>query len=323
VGQPAVETAAASEPLELVEAACCICGTDDAQPLAVGEDFEYRTSPDSFRAVRCNGCGLIYLNPRPEGAALARAYPASYHAFDFSEERYGVVFKVRRRLEARRLLASCQGLGDAPRVLDIGCGDGFHLRLLRDFGGTHLRLEGVDADPRAVQAARRSGLHVHQGLVERLGLPQAAYDLAILIQTIEHVEDPAGLLRTVLALLRPGGRLLVVTDNVATLDFRLFAGRHWGGYHFPRHLNLFSRATLRALAVQTGFEVAELGTQVSPVNWVYSVRNLLVDYRAPRVLVERFSLEAPVALAAFTALDWTSHALGHGALLRAVLRRPR
>jgi SAM-dependent methyltransferase len=318
----AVQAEATARPLALVEVGCCICETDDAQPVAVGEDFEYRTSPDSFRAMRCRGCGLVYLSPRPDTTELPRLYPAGYHAFDFSAERYGLVFQVRRRLEARRLLASCRGLGGAARVIDIGCGDGFHLRLLRDFGPRGFRLEGVDADARAVEAARRSGLEVHQGLVEQLELPRGAYDLAILIQTIEHVEDPPSLLRAVLALLRPGGRLLIVTDNVATLDFRLFGARHWGGYHFPRHLNLFSRATLAALARKTGFELAELGTIVSPVNWVYSLRNLLVDYRAPGWLVDRFSLDAPGGLALFTAFDALHQAFGHGALLRAVLRRP-
>ena len=47
--------------LSLVPARCCLCEDDDAEPVAVGEDFEYRTSPDSFLAMRCRGCGLIYL----------------------------------------------------------------------------------------------------------------------------------------------------------------------------------------------------------------------------------------------------------------------
>jgi SAM-dependent methyltransferase len=318
----ALERHAAPEPLALVEVPCCICEVDESVPIAVGEDFEYETSPDSFRAVRCQRCGLVYLSPRPDISEFARIYPPSYHAFNFSEERFGIVFQVRRRLEASRLLSSCRHLGETARIIDIGCGDGFHLRLLRDFGRPGWILEGVDADARAVEAARRNGLSVHQGFVQQLDLARGAYDLAILIQTIEHVDDPAALLRSVLSLLRPGGRLLIVTDNVGTLDFHVFGGRHWGGYHFPRHWNLFSRRTLAALAGKVGFEVAELGTLVSPVNWVYSLRNLLVDYRAPRWLVEQFSLEAPVALAFFTAFDWLHRLAGRGALLRAILSRP-
>lgn len=309
-------------PLVLEEVRCCLCDEDDAEPIAVGADFEYHTSPDTFCAKRCRGCGLVFLDPRPAASELGRIYPPSYHAFAFSAERFGLVYRVRRRLEARRLLGWLAGVGEGARILDVGCGDGFHLGLLREFGDPSWSLTGVDSDPRAAAAAAHAGLSVYTGRLETLDLPRDHYDVAFLIQTIEHVGDPPGLLRTIRRHLRPGGRLVVVTDNTATSDFRLFEGRHWGGYHFPRHWNLFHAGTLALLARKAGYELAELGTQVSPVNWVYSVRNALVDWGAPAWLVERFSLRAPGALAAFTALDAVRAAAGRGALLRAVLRRP-
>lgn len=309
-------------PLALVPARCCICGHDDADPVAVGEDFEYRTSPDTFLAVRCRDCGLIYLNPRPAVAELPRIYPPEYHAFDFSAERYGFVFRVRRRLEARRLLGLARGLPSDARILDVGCGDGFHLRLLRDFGAAGWSLEGVDASERAVAAARAAGLRVHLGTIQDVMLSPASYDLALLIATIEHVDDPAEVLAAVRDVLRPGGRVVVVTDNAGSLDFRLAGARHWGGYHFPRHWNLFDRRTLSLLAERSGLRVERMETVVSPVNWVYSIRNALVDYGAPPWLVERFSLRAPAALAAFTVFDTIHQLAGAGALLRAVLVRP-
>lgn len=307
--------------LTLVPVQCCICESEDAEPLAVGEDFEYQTSPDTFLAMRCRGCGLVYLNPRPSLNDLSRIYPPDYHAFEFSPEHYGFVYKVRRRLEARRVISWCNDLKDDARILDVGCGDGFHLSLLRDFGKPGWRLEGIDLDDRAVAAATRAGLVVHKGSVEQLDLPHA-YDLALLIQTVEHVGDPPGVLRAVRALLRPGGRLVIVTDNTHSLDFKLFKGRHWGGYHFPRHWNLFNPHTLRALASKVGMEVETLTSVVSPVNWVYSIRNTLFDWGAPPWLIKRFSLKSIGSLAAFTAFDTVHQLAGRGALLRAVLRRP-
>lgn len=320
IGAPCRE--GCSDPLALVPVRCCLCGVDDADPIAVGEDFEYRTSPDSFLAVRCRRCGLVYLNPRPEKAELDRIYPIDYHAFNFSEGQFGLVYKVRRKLEAKRLLASCRTLGPEARILDIGCGDGFHLELLREFGPSGWTLEGVDASPRAVEAARRRGLRVHHGPVQELALPEGRYDLALLIATIEHVDDPPGVLCAVGRLLRPGGRVIVVTDNAGSPDASLFRGRHWGGYHFPRHWNLFTASTLRELARTSGLEVDSVENVASPVNWVYSLRNRLVDRGAPRWLVERFSLRTPVSLAAFTLLDLLLCRMGKGCLLRATFRRP-
>lgn len=311
-----------ASPLALTHVACCVCGAEDAAPIGVGEDFEYHTSPDSFLAMQCRRCGLVYVDPRPASTELERIYPSTYHAFNFSAERYGFVYRVRRRLEGRRAMQWCKGLPPDARILDVGCGDGFHLRLLRDFGPPTWTLEGVDASPRAVDAARAAGLTVHLGTIEALELPTARYDAVVLIATIEHVDDPPGVLRAVRRVLKPGGRIIIVTDNTDTLDFKLFRGRHWGGYHFPRHFNLFNRATLTRLANTAGLEVDSVHTVVSPVNWVYSIRNTLVDWRSPRWLVEQFSLNAPLALAAFTAVDGLHQLAGSGALLRAVLKRP-
>ncbi|HEY0428749.1 MAG TPA: class I SAM-dependent methyltransferase [Pyrinomonadaceae bacterium] len=308
--------------LELIHTQCCVCETEDAEPIGVGEDFEYRTSADTFLAVQCRSCGLVYLNPRPRVSEFERIYPANYHAFDFSEEDFGFVHKVRSRLEAKRLLELCRGLSADARILDVGCGDGFHLNLLKKYGAKSWTLEGVDVDARAAQMAEKSGLKVYLGSIEELDLPKNAYDLAFMIQTIEHVEKPEKVLSAALEVLKPGGRLVVVTDNTDTLDFKFFKGSYWGGYHFPRHWNLFNRKSLANLAEKTGFEVEKLTTVVSPVNWVYSIHNSLVDWRAPQSLINRFTLKSTVSLSIFTSLDIVLQKLGKGALLRAILRKP-
>ena len=131
-----------------------------------------------------------------------------------------------------------------------------------------------------------------------------------------------GVLRAVYRLLAPGGRVVIVTDNAGSPDFVLFGGRHWGGYHFPRHFHLFTRRKLTMLAAAAGLTVDRIVTPMSPVNWVYSVRNWLDDWGATRWLVNRFSLTSVPALAAFTLLDLPLALLGRGAILRAVFRRP-
>ena len=115
--------------------------------------------------------------------------------------------------------------------------------------------------------------------------------------------------------------MVVVTDNVASPDFALFGGRHWGGFHFPRHTYLFSKTTLGTLAEKAGLTVERLKTAMSPVNWVYSVRNWLDDRRAPRWMVEAFSLKSAPALALFTVVDSLLNLVGRGAVLHATFRK--
>jgi 2-polyprenyl-3-methyl-5-hydroxy-6-metoxy-1,4-benzoquinol methylase len=310
-------------PLRLEHVACNVCGRVNNVPVGVGEDFEYRTSPDCFLAVQCASCGLVYLDPRPAPSELDRIYPDTYHAFQFTQSSFGLVHRVRSRLEAKRLLKVLGELPDDAKILDVGCGDGFHMDLLRRFGRPGWSVHGIDIDRRAVDAATDRGLTVFEGTIETAELAQSTYDAALLIQTIEHVADPAAVLRAILQTLKPGGRLMIVTDNTGSLDFRLFRKRHWGGYHFPRHFNLFNKNALGRLATSAGFAVDEIETIVSPVNWVYSIRNVLDDNRAPRWLVNRFSLSGVLALTAFTVFDSLHNIAGRGALLRAVVTRPR
>lgn len=308
-------------PIDLESTCCFLCGTRDADPIAVGEDFEYRSCQEQFVAMRCRRCTHVYLDPRPTAGAMEQIYPDTYHAFEFSGEQFGLVHSVRSRLEARRLLTVAEGLPAEAVVLDVGCGDGFHLDLLRRHGPAGWRLRGVDLDERAVAAGRARGLDISLGTVQDLDQPDGSVDLVILIQTIEHVLDPAAVLGAIARLLAPGGRLLVVTDDSMAPDARLFRRRYWGGYHFPRHLNLFNARTLTMAAQRAGLKVRSMGTMVSPVNWTYSVRNALDDAGAPRWLVNRFSLSSAPALGVFTVVDGVLNLAGRGALLRAVFER--
>ena len=313
---------ATQDGLRLVEQGCCVCLAKDGRPIATGLDFEYRSSADNFVAYRCARCHLVFLNPRPANSELERIYPPTYHAFQFSVENFGIAYRIRSLLETRRLLACCKGLPLGARILDVGCGDGFHLKLLAESGHPSWRLEGIDASPKAVAAAIRSNLNVRACSIESEDVPQDTFDLIFLIATIEHVPDPRALLAGVLRALRRGGRLVIVTDNTATLDFNIFGGRHWGGYHFPRHWNLFTRHNLSRLGTSLGFEIVKMETIFSPVNWVYSIRNLLQDRGCPSWLYEKFSLSSPLPLAVFTIVDTVFRILDRGALLRATFRRP-
>lgn len=305
--------------LNLEETVCCICETNRNPEIGRGMDYEYHSSPQTFSALQCSNCSLVYLSPRPAITEFKRIYPSNYHAFNFSEKDFGLVFKIRAWLESRRALSWCKNIPVNAHILDVGCGDGFHLKLLKKYGLQSWQLEGVDFDERAVQMARKSGLTVHQGKVQTAGLPEESYDLAFMIQTIEHLGNPPEVLDHINRLLKPGGKLVIVTDNTGSIDFNWFKKRYWGGYHFPRHWNLFNRKSLTALAAKTGYKIESIETQVSPVNWVYTCHNYLVGKNAPKWLINRFTLKSTVSLSAFTVLDMILQKFKRGALLKATL----
>lgn len=306
----------------LVPTTCDVCKVDDSEPVAVASDFEYQTSEDEYLAVRCRRCGLVYLNPRPDEPSLGTTYPDRYHAFNFGARRFGAVFRARRRVDARRLLGWCRGLPEDARILDLGCGDGFHVDLLRRRGQPGWRVEGVDADPRAQEGARERGVEILCGDVRSLPLPERSYDLVLMMMSIEHLSAPSETLARVQALLKPGGRLVVTTNHTDAADFSVFSARYWGGYDFPRHLNIFNRRNLTAVGQRAGLEPVKFRTAWSPVNWAFSIHHWLQDWRGPRWVVERFSLYSPIVLALLTLVDLPMAWMGHGAILQAIFRKP-
>ena len=151
--------------------------------------------------------------------------------------------------------------------------------------------------------ATEAGLKVHLGSLEEVDLPEESYDLVFMIQTIEHAENPGSVLNSIFKLLKKGGRLVIVTDNTGSIDIKLFKRKYWAGYHFPRHWNLFNRHSLVKLGSKSGFEVDNFTTIVSPVNWIYSIHNSLVDKHKPKWLINQLTLKSLISLFVFTALD--------------------
>ena len=98
-----------------------------------------------------------------------------------------------------------------------------------------------------------------------------------MLQLIEHVEDPVAICRSVHRLLRPGGVFIIETPNLGGLDYRLFQGRWWGHYHFPRHWNLFSTASLERMLARAGFEIVRSEYLISTSSWTISLHNFLLD----------------------------------------------
>ena len=103
------------------------------------------------------------------------------------------------------------------RVIDMACGEGYGSEVLSRSAATVL---GLDANPEAHEHARlryrRQNLRFDRGIVERYG-EQCSYDAVVFLQTIEHVQDPAAVLRHFRALLAPEGVAYVSTPNVLTL----------------------------------------------------------------------------------------------------------
>jgi 2-polyprenyl-3-methyl-5-hydroxy-6-metoxy-1,4-benzoquinol methylase len=105
----------------------------------------------------------------------------------------------------------------APRasVIEIGCGSGYGTRRLLDAGAA--QVVGFDLDPASIDAARRAHpdprLRFDVASATALPVESGAYDLAVSLEAIEHVEDDDAFVREARRVLRPSGIFLCSTPN--------------------------------------------------------------------------------------------------------------
>jgi SAM-dependent methyltransferase len=100
------------------------------------------------------------------------------------------------------------------RVLDIACGSGFGLEMLRDAGACAM---GMDYDATALAEVRERQPTARLACADaaRLPLPDASIDIVVSFETIEHVPDASAMLAELRRVLKPGGRLVLSTPNRA------------------------------------------------------------------------------------------------------------
>ncbi|HVH18858.1 MAG TPA: class I SAM-dependent methyltransferase [Myxococcota bacterium] len=307
--------------LSLVETRCALCGGDDAALEASGRDFEYATATNEFRFVRCRRCDHVYLNPRPGSGDLGVIYPSNYYAYGGSSN--PIVAPLRRRWERGKVRMYRELVGEGPRrILDVGCGNGRFLEILRDAGSPAWRLEGIEIDADAAAACRAKGFRAQVGRVEDFRDAEG-FDAVVMLQLIEHVEDPVAICRRVFELLRPGGHFIVETPNLAGLDYGAFRGRWWGHYHFPRHWNLFSTESLQRMLREQGFEIARTEYLISTSAWTISLHNWFLDRGWPDPVVRFFHFQNPLLLGLFVLLDsLRARTGGETSNQRVVARKP-
>lgn len=125
-----------------------------------------------------------------------------------------------RRLEVDQIIARS---GPARRVLDVGCGCGFHDVVLAELPGVD-EVVGIDSSAKSIEVANREYAHarVTRRVDDILSMPAGEFDLVTSFQVIEHMDRPGEFLRACALQARTGGHVAVVTPNRRRLANRVF-----------------------------------------------------------------------------------------------------
>jgi SAM-dependent methyltransferase len=254
---------------------CPICGSKNTRQYRSDvTDLEYFVVPPRLFALqKCGDCASEFLEPRPLESELPPFYPDDYHAYNENHgalARMLVQFRARSRAKSYgRLIAHSSG-----RIFDVGTGDCRHFDELRRF--LDVECAGIEIQPDVAAKGRARGYEVLEGTLETADLADhvGKYDIVSMNHVLEHVVYPHTMLERARDLLRPGGHVIGQLPTVSSWENRLF-GHNWGGYHYPRHLQVPSRVGLSGLLEDVGFSSIKIRS-APHIQTTISLQNTLV-----------------------------------------------
>lgn len=255
---------------------CNLCGSRNEKLLYVVFDV---------RIVRCQECGLVYVNPRHSKDKLVELYDYNYFEniayrindeaqyFGYNEyinDEENIMRKFQRKIEIIEKLAK---VGD---LLDVGCACGFFMKLASSRGW---RVEGIEPSRFASEHAReRFNFTVHNAFLEDVRYPDNYFDAITMWDVIEHLSDPLGSLFEVNRIMKRAGVLGIITPNIDSFLARVL-GRNWLEIkRVKEHIYFFSYKTLAEMLLKANFKIryvhtsgkfVKLKTIISELNFMH------------------------------------------------------
>lgn len=255
--------------------ACRVCGNTEGNKVHVAREMMLGLR-DEFEYIECAGCGCVQIKVVPED--LSRYYPEDYYSFrarrrrGFLRENPVRRFFKRKRTEnylgtksligtlMEKFSAAPDFLDELKRaklrvdseLLDVGCGSAARYLLMLHREGFSA-LEG--ADPFIERdVVFDNGIKVFKKFLCDVS---KRYDMVILNSSFEHMPDPAGVLKDVSRVLKPGRYAILRIPLASSYAWRKY-GVNWVALDAPRHLYLHTVDSIKLLAGQSGLEVADV-----------------------------------------------------------------
>lgn len=210
----------------------------------------------SFKLVACDGCGFVFINPRPTPSAMENYYANSKASAYFQTNIIGPTEDNRLRLIVTpRLNYINNKFPNKGSWLDIGCSTGTLISQAQKCGW---QVTGLDFEKTAIEAAEGKGVKMITKPIEVLDINNQ-FDLISLFEVLEHLSNPRETLESCFKANTIGGSIVITIPNIEGFEFETLGMAH-SNICPPSHLNHFSPSTLIKLLTDIGYEITDIET---------------------------------------------------------------
>jgi 2-polyprenyl-3-methyl-5-hydroxy-6-metoxy-1,4-benzoquinol methylase len=218
-------------------------------PLCKSLNYLKHINFPDIPVFKCTDCGFIY-----SGKIMTQQGLELYYKDSFGSDKHlkGQIINAQVNMT---ILSRLLNLNKIEILLDVGCGYGFFIKKMLDKYKLHQAIGLELSDQEVTYAVKELKLDVRNFSVENSNLKQSSFDLVTSFEVIEHLINPPEFLEKISSLVKPGGYLVVMTDNFES-RIALNMGEHFPKWIPHSHISHFGpKALISALEKTPNFKI--------------------------------------------------------------------
>lgn len=250
---------------------CNLCGADNYSVLYEAQyDMEkdedisvkFRSSGDETlidRVVKCNDCGLIYINPVLDPSMVLEGYRKG------TDETFVSQNEARKKTFTKCLKLIEKYCKKPGKILDVGTAGGAFLHICKQKGW---EVSGCEVNEWLCKWGKKNyRIPINSGTLFDQKYKASSFDVITLWDVLEHTPDPKKVLKECNRILKPGGLLIINIPDIGTWIAKLMR-RKWV-FLLSVHLFYFTKKTIIKMMENSGYEVLRINPHFQFLEFSY------------------------------------------------------